>query len=52
MKTLEVKSVADRLGKHPATVWRWIAGGCDISSEQTINQFLQDKKRRRNLNAV
>jgi hypothetical protein len=48
MKTLQVKSVADRLGKHPATVWRWIARGCDIDSEDSIQQFLSSDKRRRN----
>ena len=52
MKTLDVKSVADRLRKHPATVWRWIARGCDINSEDSIQQFLSGKKRRRNQNTV
>jgi len=52
MKTLRVNQVADRLGKHPATVWRWIARGCDIDSEDSIQQFLSGKKRRRNLNTV
>jgi hypothetical protein len=48
MKTLRVNQVADRLGKHPATVWRWIARGCDIDSEDSIQQFLSGKKRRQN----
>src|SRR5271165_952874 len=46
MKTLRVNQVADRLGKHPATVWRWVARGCDIDSEDSIQQFLSGKKRR------
>jgi hypothetical protein len=52
MKTLQVKSLADRLGKHPATVWRWIQRGCNIDSEDSIQQFLSGKKRRRNPNTV
>jgi hypothetical protein len=48
MKKLEVDSVADRLGKHPATIWRWIARGCDIRNEASIQEFLRGKKRRRN----
>jgi hypothetical protein len=50
MKTLRVNQVADRLGKHPATVWRWIQRGCDIDSEDSIQQFLSGNKRRRNSN--
>jgi hypothetical protein len=49
MKTLRVNQVADRLGKHPATVWRWVARGCDIDSEDSIQQFLSGKKRRQNV---
>jgi hypothetical protein len=44
--TQRVKTVADRLGKHPATVWRWIQRGCDIDSEQSINQFLEGNHRK------
>jgi hypothetical protein len=45
MKTLRVNQVADRLGKHPATIWRWVARGCDIDSEDSIQQFLLGKRR-------
>jgi hypothetical protein len=45
--TQRVKAVADRLGKHPATVWRWIQRGCDIDSEQSINQFLEGNHHKR-----
>jgi hypothetical protein len=48
MKTLRVNQVADRLRKHPATIWRWVARGCDIDSEESIQQFLSGDKRRRN----
>lgn len=50
MKTLRVKQVADRLGVHQSTIFRWILLGLDISSEEKIDQFLQGKKRRRNPN--
>jgi hypothetical protein len=39
MKTVRVKAVADRLGKHPATIFRWIKLGLDINSENSIQQF-------------
>jgi hypothetical protein len=52
MKTLRVNQVADRLGKHPATVWRWVAQGCDVISEDSIQEFLSGKKRRQNLKRV
>jgi hypothetical protein len=52
MKTLRVNQVADRVGKHPATVWRWIARGCDIDSEDSIQQFLSGKKRRQHPKAA
>jgi len=45
MKTVRVKQVADRLGKHPATIWRWVARGCDIDDENSIQQFLLGKRR-------
>jgi hypothetical protein len=45
MKTLRVNQVADRLGKHPATIWRWVARGCDIDDENSIQQFLLGKRR-------
>jgi hypothetical protein len=48
MKTQQVKALADRLGKHPATVWRWVARGCDIDSTDSVQQFSSGKKRRRN----
>ena len=46
MKTVRVKAVADRLGKHPATIFRWIKLGLDINSENSIQQFSSGKKRR------
>jgi hypothetical protein len=52
MKTVRVNQLADRLGKHPSTVWRWVARGCDIGSEDSIQQFLSGKKRKQNLNTV
>jgi hypothetical protein len=52
MKTLRVKQLADRLGKHLATIFRWLNQGLDLDSEDSIQQFLSGKKRRRNPNAV
>ena len=49
MKTLRVKQLADRLGRHPATIFRWLKLGMDINSEDSIQQFLLGNKRRRNL---
>jgi hypothetical protein len=48
MTKLEVNSVAARINKHPATVWRWIARGCDIRNEASVEEFLRGKKRKRN----
>jgi predicted DNA-binding transcriptional regulator AlpA len=46
MKTLRVNQVADRLGKHPATIWRWVKRGyIDIDDENSIQQFLLGKRR-------
>jgi hypothetical protein len=45
--TERVNAVADRLGKHPATIWRWIQRGCDIDSEQSINRFWDGNHRKR-----
>jgi hypothetical protein len=50
--TTRVQQLADRLGVHQSTIFRWILLGLDISSEQSVNQFLESKKRRRNLNTV
>jgi hypothetical protein len=52
MKTLRVNQLADRLGKHPATIFRWLKLGLDIDSEDSIQQFLSGKERRRNPNTV
>jgi hypothetical protein len=38
----------DWLGLHQSTIFRWILLGLDISSEQSIRQFLESKNRRRN----
>jgi hypothetical protein len=48
MKTRQVGALADRLNKHPATIFRWLNRGLDINSEASIQEFLQGKKRRRN----
>jgi hypothetical protein len=48
MKTQQVNALADRLGKHPATIFRWLNLGLDIDSETSIQEFLQGKKRKRN----
>jgi hypothetical protein len=47
MKTQQVNALADRLGKHPATIFRWLKLGLEIDSETSIQEFLQGKKRRR-----
>jgi hypothetical protein len=36
------------LGKHPATIFRWLNLGLDIDSEASIQEFLRGKKCRRN----
>jgi hypothetical protein len=46
--TQQVNALADRLGKHPATIFRWLKLGLDIDSETSIQEFLQGKKRKRN----
>jgi hypothetical protein len=48
MKTQQVNALADRLGKHPATIFRWLNLGLDIDSEASIQEFLKGKKRKRN----
>jgi hypothetical protein len=48
MKTQQVKALAVRLRKHPATIFRWLKLGLDIDSEDSIEEFLSGKKRRRN----
>jgi hypothetical protein len=48
MKTQQVKALANRLGKHPATIFRWLKLGLDIDSETSIQEFLSGKKRKRN----
>jgi hypothetical protein len=47
-----VNEVASRVGRHPATVWRAIRRGCDIRSEESIQEFLQGNKRRQHPNTV
>ena len=48
MKTQQVNALADHLGKHPATVFRWLNLGLHINSETSIQEFLQGKERKRN----
>jgi hypothetical protein len=48
MKTQQVRALANRLNKHPATIFRWLNRGLDIDSEASIQEFLQGKKRKRN----
>jgi hypothetical protein len=52
MKTQQVNALADRLGKHPATIFRWLKLGLEIDSETSIQEFLQGKKRRLNPNII
>jgi hypothetical protein len=52
MKTLRVKQVADRLKRHPATIFRWINLGLDIYSEDSIHQFSLGKKRSQSPNLL
>ncbi len=47
-----VSEVANRIGRHPSTIWRWIARRCNIESEASIQEFLQGNKRRQNSNTI
>jgi hypothetical protein len=51
-KTLKVESVAARIGVHPSTVFRWLARGCNIDDESSIEEFLSGNRDNRFRNAV
>src|SRR6185312_2784041 len=40
------------LRKHPATIFRWLKLGLDINSEDSIEEFLSGKKRKRAPNTI
>src|SRR5260221_7939053 len=43
----QAREVAGRLGKSQRTIWRWVAQGCDLSDERSIQQFVDGQKLRR-----
>jgi hypothetical protein len=43
VSTDKVKELAARIKKGERTVWRWIAEGLDITSEESVRQFLEGK---------
>lgn len=43
----KVKEIAAKLNKGERTIWRWISEGLDITSEESVRQFFEGKRRKR-----
>jgi hypothetical protein len=44
----KVKEIASKLSKGERTIWRWISEGLDITSEESVRQFVDGKRHKRN----
>jgi hypothetical protein len=43
----KVKELAARLEKGERTIWRWLSEGLDITSEESVRQFVEGKRLKR-----